>query len=89
MVCTEAGVNIHRTIFLHRLYHDQVIFIHNLLHNNFLSINHPRVNNHVFHHHHQDVLYDNFLTKILPMRRNSSTPSIPKMISKMKVMMEG
>ena len=85
MVRTEAGVNVHRTILLH-LDHHQVILIHNLYHSNFLSNDHPRVNNHV-NHLHQDVIYDNFLTKILPMRKNSSTP-IPKTISKMKVMME-
>jgi len=38
---------------------------------------------------HQDVLYDNFLMKILPKRKNSLTPSISKTISKTKVMMKG
>ena len=88
MVRTEAGVNAHRTIFLDHLHRYQVILIYNLQPSNLLSNDHPRVSNHV-NHHHQDVLYDNFLTKILPTRKNSSTPSIPKTISKMKVTMKG
>jgi len=63
MVRIEASVNVHWTIFLHHFQHHQIIIIHNFHHNNFLSNSHPRINNHVNHHHHQDILNEDLTDK--------------------------